>query len=117
MLDLSIGQHREISNKGVQAHEPIADGGQISTGLPKKPVISVLVNQGTRESIVAQVCVFGKTCGQVARQMGIDRAAVETVLIQEMSKRCAEEYRRGYNDGRRPSPPASALRPQLRRAA
>ncbi len=114
--DLSIDRFRAMANKPAQTIESATHTRQISAaGAPRKPVTSAmpLVNPGIRESILAQVCIFGKTCGQVARQTGLERHTVETVLIQELSKQAANEYRRGYRDGRKPSPPAGALRPQL----
>lgn len=114
-MSISLDQISRKPNVSAQAAEPAAVDRNFCGGKAPRPV--PLISQGTRDSIKTQATVFGKTCGELARQFGISRCEVETILLQEMTKFAAAEYRRGYREGPSPSGPASALRPVLRRAA
>jgi lambda repressor-like predicted transcriptional regulator len=65
------------------------------------------VNQGVRDSILARIRLHGKTCGQVARAEGLERAEVEQILLQEMEKAKELMARRAWTEGYR----AGQLRP------
>lgn len=82
------------------------------TGRKPSAKVTTLVNQGTRDSIVAQALIHWRTCGQIAHALGMERSVVEETLKQEMAKRQDMAYRRGYRDGRFSliPPPAAATR-------
>lgn len=61
---------------------------------------SRLTNQGVRDSIISRACVFGKTCRQIAREIGYEPWEVEELLKQELESRINLAYQRGYRKGR-----------------
>lgn len=80
----SIGAIARKPNVSAQATDGASVDRNFCGGKAPRPV--PLISQGTRDSIKTQATVFGKTCGELARQFGISRCEVETILLQEMSK-------------------------------
>ncbi len=79
-----------------------------STYQPKRTVR--LVNQGIRDSIISRACVFGRTCRQIASEIGLEAWEIEELLKQELEKRIGLAYRRGVREGKLGAfpPPAKA---------
>lgn len=86
----------------------------LATTTRKSPASArTLIGPALRQSIVARVTVHLKTCSQAAREFGLPRWEVETIIFEELARKASKAYELGYERGRSdwgPLPPAMALR-------
>lgn len=104
--DLSIQQFQVVASRKMQ---PIESA--------KKKGPSAHMAKAQIEGAVNAIAIHSEPAGRVAKRAGIGINPLVAELVDTLLDWGTAQYQRGVAVGRGPTPPATPLRPALRRAA